>query len=75
MEHKNSLSSDEEKNLIVYFKETNERLKPTTLWSIYSMLSKTLNTKDNIDITRFLYLKSLLKINSKGYKGLLNLQI
>lgn len=32
------------------------------------MLKKTLNTHDNIDISKFLNLKCLLSNNSKGYK-------
>lgn len=68
MEHESSLSSSEETNLIVYFKDLTKKLKPSTLWSIWSMLRKTLNTKDNIDINRFQNLKSLIKNNSKGYK-------
>ena len=68
MEHKSSLSSSEECNLIVYFKDLTEKLKPSTLWSIWSMLKKTLNTRENIDINRFSNLKCLIKNNSKGYK-------
>ncbi|KAK0169404.1 hypothetical protein PV328_012096, partial [Microctonus aethiopoides] len=44
-----------------------EKLKPATLWCIWSMLKKTLNTIDNIDTTKFQNLKSLIKNNSKGY--------
>ena len=68
MEHKSSLSSSEESNLIVYFKDLSEKLKPSTLWSIWSMLKKTLNTRDNVDINKFQNLKNLIKNNSKGYK-------
>lgn len=63
-----SLSSSEENNLVVYFTELKEKLKPPTLWSIWSMLRKTLNTKENLDNSGFLNLKSLLKNNNKGYK-------
>ena len=68
IEHKSSLSSSEESNLVVYFKELSKKLKPPTLWSIWSMLKKTLNTRDNVDISRFQNLRSLIKKNSKGYK-------
>lgn len=68
MEHESSLSSSEEMNLIVYFKDLTKKLKPSTLWCIWSMLRKTLNTRDNIDLNKFQNLKSMIKNNSKGYK-------
>lgn len=67
-ENKNALSKSEENNLIVYFGTLKGKLKPPTLWSIWSMLRKTLNAKDGIDISNFLNLKSIIKTNSKGYK-------
>lgn len=67
-EHKNLLSSSTENNLIVYFKEIQVKLKPPTLWSIWSMLKKTLAIHDGIDINRFQNLKSFLSNNCKGYK-------
>lgn len=67
-EHKSSLSSSEESNLIVYFKELSAKLKPSTIWSVWSMLKKTLNTRDKVDFTHFQNLKSLVKQNSKGYR-------
>lgn len=67
-DHKNELSSSHERNLIIYFKELEAKVKPPTLWSIWSMLKKTLNSNDGIDITKFLNLKCLLTNNAKGYK-------
>lgn len=67
-QHKNLLSSSAENNLIVYFKDLKSKLKPPTLWSIWSMLKKTLSANDGVDITRFLNLKTLLSNNAKGYK-------
>ena len=67
-ENKNCLSTLEENNLIVYFKGLKAKLKPPTLWSIWSMLKKTLSVNENININNFLNLKSLIKANSKGYK-------
>ena len=68
-DNKNSLSTNsEENNLIVYFNTLKLKLKPPTLWSIWSMLRNTLNTKDNIDITKFFALRSMIKNNGKGYK-------
>lgn len=66
--NKASLSNSEESNLIVYFKALSTRLKPSTLWSVWSMLRKTLITRENVDLTKFHNLKSLVKNNAKGYK-------
>lgn len=68
IEHQSSLSNSEETNLVVYFKDLTKKLKPSTLWCIWSMLKKTLNTRDNVDLTKFQNLKSLMKNNSKGYQ-------
>lgn len=67
-DHQNVLSSSKENNLIVYFKDLKSKLKPPSLWSVWSMLKKTLSTHDGVDISRFLNLKSLLTNNGKGYK-------
>ncbi|KAL7290947.1 hypothetical protein TKK_0015674 [Trichogramma kaykai] len=67
-DNEKNLSSSHENNLIIYFKYLKEKCKPPTLWSIWSMLKKTLNAKDEVDISRFLNLKAILKTNSKGYK-------
>lgn len=67
-DNEKNLSSSHENNLIIYFKYLKEKCKPPTLWSIWSMLKKTLNAKDEVDISRFLNLKAMLKTNSKGYK-------
>ncbi|CAB0027790.1 unnamed protein product, partial [Trichogramma brassicae] len=48
------------------------KVKPSTLWSMWSMLKKMLNTKENIDIGKFLNLKSMIKNNSKGLSNQTN---
>ncbi|XP_039307828.1 uncharacterized protein LOC120358251 [Solenopsis invicta] len=68
IEHKTLLSNSAENNLIVYFKELSKKLKPSTIWSVWSILKSTLNTRDNVNINNFLNLKALVKNNSKGYK-------
>jgi nucleoid DNA-binding protein len=52
----------------VYFKELSKKLKPSTIWSVWSILKSTLNTRDNVNINNFLNLKALVKNNSKGSK-------
>ena len=68
LDNKNRLSNSPENNLIVYFNQLKNKLKPTTLWSVWSMLGKTLYTKDGINIKNFMDLKSLIKNNCKGYR-------
>src|SRR5436190_18544419 len=68
IKHKTLLSNSAENNLIVYFKELSKKLKPSTIWSVWSILKSTLNTRDNVNINNFLNLKALVKNNSKGYK-------
>lgn len=54
----------------VYFKYLKEKknLKPSTIWSMWSMLKNTLNSHDNIDIKQFTKLKSIIKNYGRGYK-------
>ncbi len=65
--HSSRTSENEENNLLVYFKLFNERVKPTTLWSVWSMLHKTLDVLDNINLRNFMSLKSYVKKLNKGY--------
>lgn len=64
----NHADSFAESILVVYFKKLQTKLSPPTLWSIWSMLKKTLMAKENVAIDRYLNLKSFLKNNSKGYR-------
>lgn len=64
----NNATTTTESVLIVYFEDLKKKLSPNTLWSVWSMLKKTLNARDSININNFLNLKSLLKNNNKGYK-------
>ncbi|XP_057327935.1 uncharacterized protein LOC130669182 [Microplitis mediator] len=54
--------------LLVYFNELTKSLKPSTLWSRWSMLKTQLNLKHSINIDTFHKLKTLLKNNGKGFK-------
>ena len=53
MKNKNSLSDSHENNLIIYFTELKKRLSPPSLWSIWSILRKTLSTNEDINISNF----------------------
>lgn len=51
---------------LVYFSQRAKELKPSTLWSKYSMLRSVLNVRENIDI-KFPKLVAFLKRQSTGY--------
>lgn len=58
-----------EKVLLAYLEEKSTKIKPPTLWSVYSMLKATLNVKENIDVRKFPKLVPYLKNKSVGYRG------
>ena len=60
-------SSFSEEILIVYFNEKAKKLKPSSLWSIYSMLRVTIKLNQNIDIASYGKLKSILKAEGIGF--------
>lgn len=51
---------------LVYFSQRARELKPSTLWSKYSMLRSVLNVRENIDI-KFPKLVAFLKREASGY--------
>ena len=55
--------------LIAYMKKLSQQIKPSTLWTTYSMLRTMLNNKHNIDILTYCKLRSFLKLQSSGYKS------
>ena len=54
--------------LMAYFTELKKKYKPSTLWNIYSMLKKTLNVKEKINIAQYCALTSLLKKEAKAFQ-------
>ncbi|KAH0813878.1 hypothetical protein GEV33_008913 [Tenebrio molitor] len=61
-------SSFSENILMTYFGELSKKKKPTSLWTQYSMLRSTLSVHHDVDISKYLRLKALLKRKSLGYK-------
>lgn len=53
--------------LMVYFSNLTKTVKPSTLWSQYSMLRSTLDIKNGVDISKYSKLRALLKRQSDGY--------
>lgn len=53
--------------LLAYFHELSGKYKPSSLWSIYSMLKSTLKTKNDIDLGSYLKLSAFVKRQSDGF--------
>lgn len=62
-------SSSSQRVLLSYFDGLSKRYKPSSLWSIYSMLKCTLNLKEGIYIGNYKQLTSLLKRLSIGFQS------
>ncbi|KAJ3646452.1 hypothetical protein Zmor_024040 [Zophobas morio] len=66
----------EEKKIVVvnedvvlnYLHEKSQEVKPSTLWSKYSMIKAVLSVKENIEINKFSRVIAFLKRNSVGYE-------
>lgn len=58
-----------EKVLLGYFFHKSAVLKPSTLWSEYSMVKATLIAKQNVDISKMSQLCAFLKRQADGYKA------
>ena len=65
---KNGLKEIREEVLLAYFFEESKRLKPSSLWSQYSMLRSTLCIYDDVDISKFPKLRAFLKRQSVGFR-------
>lgn len=65
---KNAISFSESV-LICYFSEKAQKYKPSTLWSIYSMLKTTMLAKNDINIAEYKKLSAFLKRKSEGFRS------
>lgn len=61
-------TSLDERVIMAYFSEASAKFKPSTVWSMYSMLKKTLIVKANVDLKTYCRLRAFLKTNSDGYQ-------
>lgn len=57
-----------EEVILAYLMEKSKILRPSSLWSNYSMLKSTISIKNNIDISRYPKVIAFLKRKSVGYK-------
>lgn len=55
--------------LLAYFSEKAQKYKPSTLWSIYSMLKSTILTRNDINIQEYKKLTAFLKRKSEGFRS------
>lgn len=54
---------------LAYFDELSKKMKPLTLWSRWSMLTKVVYLNHGIDTNNFQRLKSFMKIRSKEFRS------
>jgi len=66
--HQGTIQYISQNILIPYFQELSQKKKPTTLWSIFSMLKKMLSIKHGVDIGKMPLLKDYLKKIKWKYK-------
>ncbi|KAL1509202.1 hypothetical protein ABEB36_003975 [Hypothenemus hampei] len=55
--------------LLRYFENLSKTYRPSTLWSLYSMLNSTIKQFENIDIEKYAELMAFLRRKNLGYKS------
>lgn len=65
----NGIVSLKEDVMMCYFSAAAQKYKPSTIWSMYSMIKKTLIAKHNVDISKYCLLAAFLKTNGDGYES------
>lgn len=65
----NGITNISENIVTAYMKKMSSEIKPSTLWTTYSMLKTMINIKNNIDISTYPKLRNFLKLQSNGYKS------
>jgi hypothetical protein len=58
-----------EKVMLAYFVEKSKIVKPSTLWSVYSMLRTMISINKNLDLSKYTNLIAFLKRQSEGYRA------
>lgn len=66
---RNGAKSFSESVFLAYFSELSKKMKPSSLWSIYSMLKSTVSTRHNVHIKEYSKLTAFLKRSSDGFKS------
>ena len=65
---KNKVLTVNEDVMLTYIHEKSKYLKPSSVWSKYSMLKATLSLKENVKVETFSKVLAFLKRNSVGYE-------
>lgn len=60
-------NSFSENVMLAYFSELSAKLKPSTLWSRFSMLKSMLKIKNDVDISKYPKLNAFIKRQSDGF--------
>ncbi|CAH1130496.1 unnamed protein product [Ceutorhynchus assimilis] len=63
----NNISSFSENDLTVYFGELQQKMKPSTVWTHYSIIKSLLNINHNVDISKYHKLYAMLMRKSVGF--------
>jgi tRNA 2-selenouridine synthase SelU len=58
-----------EKVMLAYFLEKSKIVKPSTLWSVYSMLRTLISINKNLDLSKYTNLIAFFKRQSEGYRA------
>lgn len=64
-----NIESFSENVMMAYFIELEQSYKPSSLWSIYSMLKSTLLSNHNVEVKKYLKLTAFLKKQSTGFRS------
>lgn len=65
----NNIHSFSENVLMAYFGKIAIQFKPSSLWSIYSMLRSVISIKNDVNIANYPKLRAYLKRQSDGFKS------
>ncbi|CAH1381996.1 unnamed protein product [Tenebrio molitor] len=66
---KQNVNCFNEKVMLAYFLEKSKIVKPSTLWSVYSMLRTMISINKNLDLSKYTNLIAFLKRQSEGYRA------
>lgn len=67
-QNENNINEVSETIMLAYFSDISKRVKHSSIWSYYSMLKSMLALKDNVDISKYSTLLTLIKTLTKDYK-------